>query len=633
MYLSNLKLWNFRKFGNGKSPNDRLNKPDLTIEFQPGINLVVGENDSGKTVVIDSIKLLLCPNTDEYVKFDKDDFYNGCNELRIEAIFKGLTSSEAKNFIEYMSINCLESNKKKEVQMDLSHTYLRVFINIEKKDDQIQYYELRAGADNQGIALRGDVRKLLRVMYLKPLRDAENELKARHSSRLSKIFGAHDIFKTSPDKEHKLVEIMEKANKKINAYFQINKKQQDQDGYEKITKELINYLESFLSKRVAQEYKAPEINISDTDLSSILSALNLKVKPKKPGLGILNILFIAAEMLLLKRKNYTGLRLGLIEEIEAHLHTQQQMRVLTYLQEISEDKNDPTQLILTTHSTHIASKVNLQNLIMLNSGNAFPMVKDTKKGPKLEEENYVFLKKFLDSTKANLFFAEGVILVEGFAENILLPTIAKILGCDLTSYGVSIVNVQHIGLMHYSRIFARSNRPFFDINIACVIDLDCKYEKIENNKKVFFRPDDNVIKKSKESRNKKFDDGNNIKTFVSPNWTLEFDVAISKNLRKYFYQAVKLANKTKKLGQEEIIKIKSEADKELEKWISEEKQIDEVAYEIYKKCRKNKATTALWFAKILEEEEKNIKSIIEKGDEQIRYLIEAIEHVTKRPEI
>ena len=186
--------------------------------------------------------------------------------------------------------------------------------------------------------------------------------------------------------------------------------------------------------------------------------------------------------------------------------------------------------------------------------------------------------------------------------------------------------------MHYSRIFARFNRPFLDINVACVIDSDCKYEKTENNKKVFSRPDDSAIEKSKESRNKKFDDGDNIKTFVSPNWTLEFDVAISRGLREYFYQAVKLANKTKRLEQEEIIKIKSEADKELKKWIREEKQDDEIAYEIYKKCRKNKATTALWFAKILEGEEKKIKSIIEKGDEQIRYLVEAIEHVTKQPE-
>jgi putative ATP-dependent endonuclease of OLD family len=39
--------------------------------------------------------------------------------------------------------------------------------------------------------------------------------------------------------------------------------------------------------------------------------------------------------------------------------------------------------------------------------------------------DYDFLYRFLDATKANLFFARGVLLVEGDAENLLIPTIAK----------------------------------------------------------------------------------------------------------------------------------------------------------------------------------------------------------------
>ena len=65
------------------------------------------------------------------------------------------------------------------------------------------------------------------------------------------------------------------------------------------------------------------------------------------------------------------------------------------------------------------------------------------------------LERFLDSTKANLFFAKGVIFVEGDAENILMPVIAKIIGMPLEKYGVSIVNVGSLAFLRYANIFKR----------------------------------------------------------------------------------------------------------------------------------------------------------------------------------
>ncbi|MEP5944701.1 MAG: AAA family ATPase, partial [Balneola sp.] len=56
MYLSNIKLWNFRKFG---SQDFNLDSPNLDLDFQPGLNVLIGENDSGKTAIVDAIKLVL----------------------------------------------------------------------------------------------------------------------------------------------------------------------------------------------------------------------------------------------------------------------------------------------------------------------------------------------------------------------------------------------------------------------------------------------------------------------------------------------------------------------------------------------------------------------------------------------
>lgn len=82
-----------------------------------------------------------------------------------------------------------------------------------------------------------------------------------------------------------------------------------------------------------------------------------------PGLGELNLLFIAAELLLLKDDTDGGLKLALIEELEAHLHPQAQLRLISYLQ--NEYNENDVQIIISTHSPILASKINLKNLILM----------------------------------------------------------------------------------------------------------------------------------------------------------------------------------------------------------------------------------------------------------------------------
>lgn len=53
MYISELKLWNFRKYG---ADDFDLTNPHLTVPFKSGMNVLIGENDSGKTAIIDAIK-------------------------------------------------------------------------------------------------------------------------------------------------------------------------------------------------------------------------------------------------------------------------------------------------------------------------------------------------------------------------------------------------------------------------------------------------------------------------------------------------------------------------------------------------------------------------------------------------
>src|SRR5208337_5272090 len=106
-----------------------------------------------------------------------------------------------------------------------------------------------------------------------------------------------------------------------------------------------------------------------------------------------------------------------------------------------------------THSPHLAASAQLNSMILIVRQKPYPLAQTETK---LEKDDYAFLRRFLDATKANLFFARGVIIVEGDAENILLPAIAAKLGRPFGKYGVSLVNVGHRGLFRYSRILQRA---------------------------------------------------------------------------------------------------------------------------------------------------------------------------------
>ncbi|MBI5358618.1 AAA family ATPase [Candidatus Amesbacteria bacterium] len=507
MYLSQLKLWNFRKFG---EPDDEidLTKPNLVVDFNKGLNLLVGENDSGKSCVIDAIKLTLRTHSIEWIKVENDDFYKDKNRLRIECHFNSLSDEEAKNFVEWLGVDGSTDPKPN----------LKLILDAQRTQDRILPYEIKGGPGDDGKVISAEAREYLKTTYLKPLRDAKAELIARKNSRLSQILEGHPVFR---DKEnHKLVEILTEANNEIKKYFE-DESDQDHNGY-KILKTLKEYLANFLSAGSGQDTR---FHIDDPKLKNILELLKLTLYDERSGLGTYNLLFIAAELLHLKRENYDGLKLGLIEEVEAHLHPQAQLRVIAALE--NESTTGGIQLILSTHSANLASKVAIKKLILCYGSKLFPL------GPtytKLGETDYNFLERFLDVTKANLFFAQGIIMVEGDSENILIPTLARLVNKDLTAHGISIVNVGGVTFLRYSKIFKRAiEQESIGLSVSIVTDLDIK-------------PEDEGAKKglATQTKEQKYD-GQGVKTFVSPHQTFEYCLALSLNLNNMLFEAIKAA--------------------------------------------------------------------------------------------
>ncbi|AMR32720.1 ATP-dependent endonuclease [Mucilaginibacter sp. PAMC 26640] len=528
MHLSNLKLWNFRKFGTPVEL-DASKQPNLSLDFSTGLNVIIGENDSGKTAIIDAIKLVLKTHSYEYIKVENSDFFDNTNRFRIELVFTGFEPEEAKNFTEWLGYETIDSKIV---------TYLRVIFDVRKDGQKILPADVKAGVDEDCYILTAEAREYLKATYLKPLRDAENELIAKRNSRLSQILLGDATFK-GKEKSHDLVKLFQVLNKNLTDYFKgtfeivtkeedgiTEKKHLPQDG-KRIKDSIDIHVKQFHGKKHESHF-----NASPNDIKAILEKLSLSlINEQHPGLGTLNRLFMAAELLHLNKKEWSGIRLGLIEELEAHLHPQAQMQVIEALQ--SQDK---IQLILTTHSPNLASKLKIENLIICQQGKAYPMGDDYTR---LEKDDYKFLEKFLDTTKANLFFAKGIILVEGWAEEILIPSIAKSIGVNLTEAGISIVNVGNLALDRYSKIFLRKTGSAMEMPIAIVTDPDVRAysrNKKPDGKYEYYKVEEDQFKKDTANKIKDIERLSvaNVKYFPAKIWTLEYSLFKSTSLTKSF---------------------------------------------------------------------------------------------------
>lgn len=391
MIVSELDLYNFRRF---KSENG---KPGLHVTFHKGLNALIGENDSGKTAVIDALKLVLLTQSNEYIRPVEEDFYkftdgNYTDEFKIDCIITEFSQNEAKNFIEYLTF----TNNAGKVEYSLKLHYRA------KKEGHRIFQELRAGDADDGIVIEGKARELLKAVYLKPLRDAEREMSSGRNSRISQILLNHPVFFRKED--HQLLQIFRDANDDIEKYFL------EDDTGKQVLQTIRSNLTSFHDKGQPSD---ADLKTSDIQLKAILESLSLNAPEVNPGLGELNLLFIAAELLLLKDDTDYCMKLALIEELEAHLHPQAQLRLISYLQNEYNEKN--AQIIVSTHSPILASKINLKNLILMKSGVGYDLA-EGKTG--LQKGDYLFLQRFLDATKANLFFAKGIIMV-GSRDNLL----------------------------------------------------------------------------------------------------------------------------------------------------------------------------------------------------------------------
>lgn len=538
MYISTLTIEHFRGF-----------EQSTTFKFNRGLNVLIGENDCGKTAVLDAIRYVLGTTDQSWIKLEESDFFNEdtSKEISITLLFEGLTEDEQVCFLE-----CLSYDDCGKPILFIHYSGKKT--TFSKKTRLVS--SISCGKNSDVSQPSAEAKSRLEVTYLRALRDAYTQMKSGRNSRLSQILNNIENINEGDDFNSALLTSENDATsdakigplKKLSvsgiadlSNYLIENKASIINANEKI--------ETLLKENMLlnQETLKTHITVSDNSVNDslkvkrLLEKLDLKANAQETladvsvGLGTSNLMYMACEMLLNKAEDGFSSFL-LIEEPEAHLHAQRQLKLIQSIQNSLENQ----QVFITTHSPLLVSVVNLKNLILVQNRKAFPMGESYTM---LDKSDYNYLERYLDATKSNLFFAKGVIIVEGPGEELLMPSIAKIIKKDLTDYGISIVDVRSTGLRRYARIFQRKDEGRIQIHVACVTDrdvmpdcapsicIDSQYTLANKSKwpsRRKWKTESEIIDKVNFIDDiKKRADGQNVKTFVAPQWTLEYELAAS----------------------------------------------------------------------------------------------------------
>lgn len=237
------------------------------------------------------------------------------------------------------------------------------------------------------------------------------------------------------------------------------------------------------------------------------------------GLGYMNLISMIFEIDLLmtsfrraSSERPAALNILFIEEPEAHTHPQMQYvfikNIKSLLSQGRKREDDSTinlQTIISTHSSHIVAECDFDDIKYMKRADGCvnsKSLKDLKNEyltdtPDGENNHYRFLKQYLTLNRAELFFADKAILVEGDTERILLPAMMKKIDQENPSPNAPPLLSQNISIVEvgaHSQVFEKFI-SFAGIKTLILTDIDtgCKVPKLDDKKQIKINKTNNEV--------------------------------------------------------------------------------------------------------------------------------------------
>lgn len=510
MFIKEIKISNFRNF------------KDASVPFHEGVNVLIGHNNTGKSNLLRAIGLVLgfsdghrLGTSDLFYETDIAILQQQSPRIKITLIvhrsegedldsvemglFSGMMtdpalSEEAELRYEFKLTDAQEENYKADVAE--ATTAKEIWKIIDR--NYIRLYRSHRNGGNQAADISvNDVLGQIDYQFLDAIRDVSHDLYAGYNPLLRDVLNFFIDYSVKYVDNKTEVEIKEQLKNLKNTFVQqsrpLMQTLQDrlQDGKNVFLKYALDTGATFNGAIPDFDGEVTENEMFAVLRMVIKYAVGIEVPATYNGLGYNNLIYMS--LLLAKmqadssitymKRNAKVLSFLAVEECEAHLHPAMQYKFLQFLQD-NKSNGHVRQIFMTSHSTQIASAVKLDDLICLTSpalgkiSVGYPrIIYKMDNAEDVASKQYV--QKFLDATRADMFFANKLIFVEGIAEELLLPVFAKYMKKNLTDEHVLIVNMGGRYFNHFLKLFDTNNPYTINKKIVCLTDIDpCRREKV-----------------------------------------------------------------------------------------------------------------------------------------------------------
>lgn len=287
-----------------------------------------------------------------------------------------------------------------------------------------------------------DIQKVIKVAGIRADRAVSNDDRNHVLSGLTgKYFASYKAAKNESELVFtRLEEKLDEADKELYKIYN-GEKNESGESTEGIFSAVIDVIKTYGGAEngidIAIESSISEKNLlSDNTSLSYRQGGDCSLPETYNGLGYLNLIGILFEIEAKIQELFeqpADINLLYIEEPEAHTHPQLQYifirniksHIKAHRKKLLEDKNKQLQMLITSHSSHIVSECNFDDIIYLKKNENmvvaknFNSLKEEYGGD--EQKGFKFVKQYLTINNSELFFADKAICIEGDTERILMP--------------------------------------------------------------------------------------------------------------------------------------------------------------------------------------------------------------------